>query len=409
MARPEPVSLIIVSRHRPQALMRALAAVAQMDHPCFEVIVIADPAAAALVRKSDLPVKLAIHDKPNIAAARNLGLDQATASVVAFLDDDAVPEPSWLTRLVAPFADPQVVASAGFVRGRSGLAWQWRAAFVDSNAQDHPFDQPERAVFPGTALRAIKTQGTNCAFRRDDLLDIGGFDPAFHFYLEEADVNLRLGARGGLTAVVPDAVVHHGFAPSARRRADRVPLDLRDIGASLAVFQRRHGTTDAAMIRRIADVRAGLLRHMVSGGLEPRDIARLMQGLHDGLAEGRSRALAPLYRRAASALPFTPLPQTGPRPGQIIAGFNRDRPALEARAAAAFSQGRIVTLICLDRGLRPHRLFFTPQGWWEQTGGRFGRSDRDRPGRYVWKRFHDRISAEAKALSHYRPVAAPDP
>jgi hypothetical protein len=314
-----------------------------------------------------------------------------------------------LTRLVAPFADPRVVAATGYVRGRSGLAWQWRAAFVDSNAQDHPFDQQVGAVFPGTAQRAIKTQGTNCAFRRDDLLDIGGFDPAFHFYLDEADVNLRLGARGGLTAVVPDAVVHHGFAPSARRRADRVPLDLHEIGASLAVFQRRHGMTSAAMIRRIAEVRAGVLRHMVSGGLEPRDIGGLMQGFRDGLAEGRIRVLTPLFRRGASGLPFTPWPQTGPRPGQIIAGLGRDRPALEARAAAAFSQGHIVTLICLDRGLRPHRLFFTPQGWWEQSGGRFGRSDRDKPGRYVWKGFPERIRAETAALSRHRPVSAPDP
>jgi O-antigen biosynthesis protein len=409
MPRPEPVSLIIVSRHRPQALMRALAAVAQMDHPAFEVIVVADPAAAALVRKADLPVKLAVHDKPNIAAARNIGLAQASASVVAFLDDDAVPEPSWLSRLVAPFADPGVVAAAGFVRGRSGLAWQWRAAFVDTNAEDHPFDQQTVEAFAGSATRAIKTQGTNCAFRRDDLLDIGGFDPAYHFYLDETDVNLRLGARGGMTAVVPDAVVHHGFAPSARRRADRVPIDLHEIGASLSVFQRRHGMTQDAMARHAQAARAGLLRHMVSGGLEPRDIARLMSGFYAGQAEGRSRALTPLRRLAASVLPFTPLPQTGPRPGQIVAGLGHERPTLEAKAAAAFSQGQIVTLICLERGFRPHRLFFTPQGWWEQVGGRFGRSDRDRPGRYVWLGLQDRIRAEAKALSKFRPVSSADP
>jgi cellulose synthase/poly-beta-1,6-N-acetylglucosamine synthase-like glycosyltransferase len=135
-----PASLIIVSRHRPAALVRALMAVAQMDHPGFEVIVVADPAGVAAARATGLALKLAVFDQANISAARNIGLGMAAAPVVAFLDDDAVPEPTWLTRLTAPFDDNRVTAAGGFVLGRSGLAWQWRAAFVDAGGFDHPFD-----------------------------------------------------------------------------------------------------------------------------------------------------------------------------------------------------------------------------------------------------------------------------
>ena len=86
----------------------------------------------------------------------------------------AVGEPSWLTRLTAPFADAEVIAATGFVRGRNGISFQWQACEVDALAQDHPFDASATVLRAGTALRAVKTQGTNCAFRASALRAVGG-------------------------------------------------------------------------------------------------------------------------------------------------------------------------------------------------------------------------------------------
>lgn len=398
-------SLIIVSRHRPAALMRAMAAVVQMDHPEFELIVVTDPSSAKAVRALGLPMKLAEFDRANISAARNIGLEMASAPIVAFLDDDATPEPTWLSRLVAPFADPQVTAATGFVLGRSGLAWQWRAAWVDGDGFDHAFRPPAGvSLFPGTAIRAIKTQGTNCAFRRDDLLAIGGFDECFAFYLDEADVNLRLAGLGAVTAIVPEAVVHHGFAASARRRGDRTPTDLTDIGQSLAFFAARHGLTSGALDKHVADQRSRLIRHMISGKLEPGAVKTLMSGLFRGirLASNLSRDQTP-RPLVATGQAFAPLPETGPRAGCLLFGSNSQRAALEEEARAARARGEIVTLILLSRGMRPHRHSFTENGWWEQSGGRFGRAFRTKS-RFNWKTAAERQTQEAARLSRLRPI-----
>jgi GT2 family glycosyltransferase len=82
--------------------------------------------------------------------------------------------------------------------------------------------------------------GTNCAFRRAALDEIGGFDPALRFYLDETDVNMRLARAGHHAALVAEAQLHHGFLPSRYRASTRAPRDLYEIGASLAVFLRKH-------------------------------------------------------------------------------------------------------------------------------------------------------------------------
>ncbi|MDE3028996.1 MAG: glycosyltransferase family 2 protein, partial [Paracoccaceae bacterium] len=311
-----PVSIVVASRHRAEALRRCLTGISQLDHPNFEVIVVADPAALATLGATDA-YKTCVYDEANISAARNLGLGQAAGEVVAFIDDDAVPEPSWLSRLTAPFNDVRVGAAGGFVRGRNGISYQWRASEVDAFGQDHPLEvDPDVTTLHTPAPgRAIKTQGTNCAFRLKALVDIGGFDEALHFYLDEADVNLRLARAGWTTAVVPRAQVHHGYAASARRSSTRAPLTLFDIGASSAVFLRRHAPTEdpAPVLARLeADQHRRLIAMMGAGVIKPREIARLRATLIDGIADGSVRPLPHLTPCRSTSSTFQPMPHTGP-------------------------------------------------------------------------------------------------
>lgn len=407
MSLPPAASVIVVSRHRPGHLALCLKALALQDHPHFEVIVVADPSGLAVA--ADLPVKRVGFDAANISAARNAGIVAASGEILAFIDDDAVAEPTWLSRLTAPLADPEIAAAGGFVRGRNGISFQWRARLADlwGEHADIAVDPAVISLHRGQPGRAVRTEGTNCAFRREVLAAAGGFDPAYRFYLDDTDVNLRLAATGAVIALVPGAVVQHGFAASARRAPDRAPLNLFDIGASSAVFWRRHAEgfdPGPARERLHARERARALRHMVAGGIEPGEVAGLLATLEAGLSEGATRPLAALPPLPGPAEGFLPYPGTGPRLGLFLAGRRWQARRLRAAAAQAVAQGRVATLLLVSPDTRPHRMQFRPEGFWEQTGGLFGRSDRFDPAFRIWS-FAARRDREVARIASDRPVA----
>jgi O-antigen biosynthesis protein len=379
-----PVSIVVVSRGRPAALARCLTGLSQLLYPCFEIIVVADPSGIAAVSDWGTRIKRVPFDQANISAARNAGLTQAAGDVVAFVDDDAVPEPTWISHLIAPFALPEVIAAGGRVLGRNGITPQWPDRDVRPDATSHLIvtDPVQPTLLTGCPGLGIKTEGTNMAFRAADIRAIGGFDPAYRFYLDETDLNLRLAAKGTTTALVPQAVVHHGFAASARRREDRVPLTLHEVGASLAVFARRHGVARPLdlLAREERDRRVGLIAHMVAGRAEPRDVRRTLASLRQGWDDGAERALGalpPVAEPASAFLPFAPLvPDRGAR---VLAGSRRESAALRSEAARLTREGWRISLFLLEPGPRRHIVQYDPDGFWVQSGGVKGRTVRTAP------------------------------
>ncbi|EPX82342.1 glycosyltransferase family 2 protein [Salipiger mucosus] len=406
---PAPVSVVIVSRGRPAALDLCLTGVAQLDHPAFEVVVVACPEGAARVRSRPdaAHLKLVAFDEANISEARNRGIARAAGGIVAFLDDDAVPEPTWLTHLAAPFAEARVAAAGGYVRGRNGIDFQWRARTVTATGDEAELPlsgAAPRVVAPSEAT--LKLQGTNMAWRRSVLAELGGFDPAFRFYLDETDLDLRRADAGLSAAAVPLAQVHHGYAESTRRSRDRTPRDLTEIGASMAVFLRKHcpeAQRDSAWRTFRAAQRQRLVVLMQRGPLGPDDAWRLLRGLDRGAREGARRAAVTPAPLSASETRFQPYPG---RPGalrSVVAGRAWSRAALRREAAARAAAGEIVSLFRFSHTTLYHTVHFHPDGYWEQAGGLWGRSTRlgrlIRPGL-----FRRRLQLEVVRVSTVRGI-----
>ncbi len=404
-----PVSVVVVSRDRPDALMRCLKGLSQLQYSNFEIVVVADPKGDLAVSRSAFSsqIKHVVFDHANISEARNLGISHAAGEIVAFIDDDAVPEPSWLTRLVAPAVRSDVAAMGGFVRARNGISYQWKARSVDMRGACADLELSENlsTILTPKAHRGIKTEGTNMAVRRDVLVELEGFDPGFAFYLDETDLNLRLGRAGHATAITPTAEVHHGFAASPRRRADRVPRDLYDIGSSWAVFQRKYLPEPERPdhwrgIRHLEWAR--LVRHMTAGLLEPRAVRRILSRLDLGYVQGmaRKRGGGQVTRRPVS--PFKPFPAKI-RPSVVLRGRPWQREALRAEAADRSAADEIVTLFLFSPTTLYHHLQFDPAGFWEQRGGLFGKSLRDDPPLRLTS-FNARVGRETQRVAAQRCI-----
>ena len=67
----------------------------------------------------------------NLSVSRNIGICMAQGDIVAFIDDDAIPEPEWLTQLAEAYADPMVGAAGGLVFNHTGYDFQYRYCVVD--------------------------------------------------------------------------------------------------------------------------------------------------------------------------------------------------------------------------------------------------------------------------------------
>ncbi|WP_146590491.1 glycosyltransferase family 2 protein [Puniceibacterium confluentis] len=402
------VSVVIVSRDRPLALDLCLTGVAQLDYPAFEVVVVACPRGCAQVadRRDAGLIKLIPYDEPNISAARNRGVAQAAGEIVAFIDDDAVPEPTWLHHLTQPFVTPEVAAAGGYVRGRNGISFQWKARSVDHRGNTADLDlggDAPRVLSPAEG-RAIKLEGTNMALRRDLLAEIGGFDPGFRFYLDETDLNMRLARAGHLTAIVPLAQVHHGYGASVRRGRDRTPRDLREIGASQMLFLRKHcpeADRQDAWDHFRAQQRLRLLRLMQTGPLAADDVAHLLRGLERGRRDGLARSPDSLQPLPRAARGFLARPAATGEAPLILGGWVWQRRRLRQQALSARTAGRGVTLILLSPTALYHRVRFRAEGWWEQTGGVYGRSLRSQPLLRI-QRLRSRLREEVNRLRNLR-------
>lgn len=158
------------------------------------------------------------------AGGNNRAFQNCNTEYIVLLNPDAFPEPDWLERLLAAadsnphvsmFAslqlsdeNPDIVDGKGDSYHVSGLVWRDRhgARLAES-------DQVNKPIFSPCAAAAL--------YRRQALMDIGGFDEDFFCYVEDIDLGFRLRLAGHQAMYVHDAVVRHvGSASTDGQHSD---------------------------------------------------------------------------------------------------------------------------------------------------------------------------------------------
>ena len=403
------ISVIVVSRDRPDELRKMLACLRFQDISGFEVIVVTNTPGA--LDPSLQPARLRVFDcdEANISVARNVGIAAANGRYLAFCDDDALPDPSWLRLLLEPFENPDVGGVGGFTRGRNGISLQWGAVETDRLGVAYPLDisqYSEPVVFSPSEKSAPVMIGTNCAFRRKALRQIGGFDPGFAYFLDDSDISLRLSQEGWSLAIVPLAQVHHGFAAGPYRTRNRVPKTLEPHGKSKAYFCRKHATEQELepALYAFKDLQFGRLeKQMLAGLMEPHELPKLMVSLEKGYKTGGVASL--------TARPNTGKPVGGPEPKftrkktphVMLVGRKSNLDWMNT-IAETLSRGEVmVTVLVLSRNASFMQINFSRMGFWIHKGGQFGKSGRNEP-EFRCASIAQKVRREVERMAPIRPV-----
>jgi len=382
-ARARDVTVVINTLDRCRLLSRALDGVRQLCPGPAELMVVVGPCQDGTREMLALhPARPRILDCPeqNLARSRNLALAASRTGLVFFLDDDAVPEPSWLGQLAVAFDDPDVAAAGGPIRDRTGITFQCRRLAIDGWARTRELGEAEPG--PGETLALT---GANFALRVEAARSVGGFDETYRYFLEETDLQRRLVLAGFRLCQVEGAEVHHGFAASALRDARRVPRDLGQIGHSLGYFCRRHAPRSESPLlpMRLAEHRsqqvARLDRLVGRGLLTPAQRSSLLYGYDRGVELGLAAADQPsrlstgnpsdAWSASASADPeLSTQGLVEPGRGIAILAVGRTRATLRQSARLARSLQRaghrvaIVAATSRKPGVR-----FSSSLWWHRV------------------------------------------
>jgi cellulose synthase/poly-beta-1,6-N-acetylglucosamine synthase-like glycosyltransferase len=202
------ISVVVPTYKRPDLMRRCLDALLAQDlaPDRYEIIVCDDGPDAATerlvagyaantVQRGPYIEYVAVTGTQGPAGARNRGWRRARAPIVAFTDDDTVPDPSWL-REGWRAMKPGISAATGR---------------IEVPLPPHPTDYEVDAA----GLAAAEFATANCFVRKRLLEQVGGFDERYtSAWREDSDLQFAILKAGGIIVRADSALVVHPVRPA---------------------------------------------------------------------------------------------------------------------------------------------------------------------------------------------------
>lgn len=284
---PPACSVVVCTRDRPAHLDRCLASLRRLDYPRFDIIVVDNaPRDARTHQVADRwGAVYEVEPVPGLSRARNRGARLANTEIIAFLDDDAVAEPSWLCGLVREFRDPTVMTVTGRIEatdiatsaGQAGSGLTGAIAGGPERRRVGPLTPAwfEMANFGGLG------DGGNMAFRRTAFDVWPGFDERLGRGMaldggEEHHAFFSLIDRGYTVVYTPDAVVRHPYPATVEILRARHVRDLRSAAAYMTLLYVEHPPYRWQTVRYALEALGGARRPWRSGAVRTGGAGRLI-------------------------------------------------------------------------------------------------------------------------------------
>ncbi|MFM8283686.1 MAG: glycosyltransferase family 2 protein [Planctomycetaceae bacterium] len=264
-------SVIIPTFNRPRGLEACLDALAEQTvlSGSFDVVVVDDGSETPLAldpgrwaAKFDLTLLRQHNTGP--AAARNRGVAESCGELLAFTDDDCLPAPTWLEKLVAAVREhPEALVGGSTVNGLKDDLFAETSQLIVEMVYQHFNRDPADAYFLAS---------NNMGCHRKAFLAVGGFDRRFRAAAEDREFCDRWRMAGRRLWWIRDAVIEHRHAQSLRSFTQ---LHLR-YGQGAYHYQRLRKSRGSGSMREDLGFHGSLPRS-VWGALSDRSPGRRLQ------------------------------------------------------------------------------------------------------------------------------------
>jgi len=195
------ISVLVCSYNGSSTIRDTMEGLLKLDYSNFEVIIVNDGSTDNLQDiVTEYPFQLINTQNQGLSSARNTALMHAKGEIVAYIDDDAYPDPHWL----------RYIAYAYQTSNHAGIGGPNIAPDDDgpiATCVTHAPGGPVHVLLSDEIAEHIP--GCNMSFRRDVLLDIGGFDPVFRAAGDDVDICWRIQHSGRTIGYHPSALVWH--------------------------------------------------------------------------------------------------------------------------------------------------------------------------------------------------------
>jgi GT2 family glycosyltransferase len=194
-------SVVICSYNGARTIGETLEAAKKIDYPSYEIVVVNDGSkdnTREIAESAGVRVITTLNK--GLSNARNTGMAAANGELIAYLDDDAFPDPHWLTYLASMFLQTDYAAIGGpnLPPDSDGLV---------ANCVSAAPGGPVHVLITDTEAEHIP--GCNFAVRKSALQAIGGFDPRFRVAGDDVDACWRLHEHGYKIGFSHAAMVWH--------------------------------------------------------------------------------------------------------------------------------------------------------------------------------------------------------
>ncbi len=202
-AADEPLllSVVVIGRNEGERLRRCLQSISEMAHPSFRTEIIyadsgsTDGSVALAERLGARGIALQ-PERPSAALGRNAGWRAASGSIVLFLDGDTVLHPNFVANSLHEFSNPE-----------TAVVWGHRREIHPEQSLYNRTLDLDWIYLPGPTMYC----GGDALFRRDVLIETGGFDETL-IAGEEPELCRRIAALGFTILHVDHPMTGHDLA-----------------------------------------------------------------------------------------------------------------------------------------------------------------------------------------------------